>query len=85
MSTKAVPAAYRPYDAVEPRIERLLRADFRLVYGMAVPILIVTGAVVALATDPEWWMLAPMMLLVALLTAVVAVGFNHVMSQYDDR
>ena len=53
--------------------ERFLGADMRLIYGIAVPILMIIGLIILLALNPTTWLVVAILLLeVAALGVVVA-------------
>ena len=62
---------FHPLDA---RVERLLGADMRLIYGMAVPILVIVGLVIVLALHPQSWVVAVIVLLEVAALGLVLTG-----------
>jgi hypothetical protein len=57
----------------------------RLIYGMAVPLLIVVGLVIALAISGQTWLVVPLILVVIVLTAVVLIGIGQMLGDEDDE
>lgn len=67
------------------RVERLLQSgDMRLIYGMAVPLLIVVGLIIALAISGQTWLVIPLILVVIILTAVVMIGIGQMLGDEDE-
>lgn len=74
----------RSTPSLHRRVERLLQSgDMRLIYGMAVPLLIVVGLVIALAISGQTWLVIPLILVVIILTAVVMIGISQMLG--DDE
>jgi protein-S-isoprenylcysteine O-methyltransferase Ste14 len=73
-----------PFRAFDASVEQLLGADMRLIYGMAVPILMVCGLVVVLALSPSAWMVGLIVLFELLGLALVVAGFMALLNQTDD-
>jgi hypothetical protein len=67
---------FRGFDA---SMARLLGADLRLVYGMALPILMVVGLVVLLALNPTTWLVVAIMLVEVAALAVIVAGLLEMM------
>ena len=64
------------------RVARLLESgDLRLIYGTAVPLAIVIGLIVALAFSGRTWLVAPLVLVLLILTGVVIVGFMQMLEE----
>jgi archaellum biogenesis protein FlaJ (TadC family) len=64
------------------RVERMLESgDLRLIYGIAVPLAIVIGLIVALAFSGQTWLVAPLVLVLLILTGVVIVGFTQMLDE----
>lgn len=63
------------FHGFEASVEHLLGADMRLIYGMAVPILIVCGLIVILALSPAVWLVAAILALELAVLSVVIYGF----------
>jgi len=65
-------------------VERALGADVRLLYGMVVPILMVSGLIVLLALSPQTWLVIAVVLLEIAALGVVATGFAGILNDDDD-
>jgi hypothetical protein len=62
------------------RVERILGSgDMRLIYGLAVPLLIAIGFIVALAFSGKTWLVAPLVLVIVALIGIIVVGFNQML------
>lgn len=81
-------AATRPkatiYQTIDVAIERVIGADFRLIYGMAVPILILCGLIIALAAYPKAWVVGILVVLEIGTLAMIVRGFMDMMDSDDD-
>ena len=66
------------------RVERILESgDMRLIYGLAVPLLIAIGFIVALAFSGKTWLVAPLVLVIVALIGIIVIGFNQMLD--DDE
>jgi len=61
-------------------VERALGVDVRLLYGMVVPILIVSGLIVLLALSPQTWLQIAVLLVEIAALGVVVVGFVGILN-----
>ncbi len=73
-----------PFAPFERATERALGVDMRLLYGFAVPILMVCGVIVLLGLAPSPWMVAGVMLFEALCLGVVVTGFMGMLNEDDE-
>ena len=65
---------------------RLLGADLRLIYGMAMPLLMIVGLVVLLALNPTTWLVVAIVLVeVAALGVIVAALLELMRDDPDDE
>ena len=83
--TPSSPPSSSPFRGLERSVEHVLGADFRLVYGIAVPILMVIGLIILLALRPSTWLVVSVLLLEVAALAVVVVGFMGVLNDEDDE
>jgi hypothetical protein len=74
-------SAFRGFD---DSVERRLGADMRLVYGMAVPILMIVGLVVILALSPAAWLVAAIVVMEVMALGVVVYGFMGMLDEPED-
>ncbi len=74
----------RAYGAIDRGTERVLGADTRLLYGFEVPVLMVVGAIIALAFHTHWWLVAAILVLELVGVAVVVAGFVRMLGQDED-
>lgn len=66
------------------RVERILGSgDMRLVYGLAVPLVIAVGFIVALAFSGKTWLVAPLVLVIVALIGIIVVGFNQMLEDEE--
>lgn len=73
------------FHGFDESVERVLGADMRLVYGMAVPILVIVGLIVILALSPATWVVAAIVLLEVAALGVVIYGFMGLLNEPDDE
>ena len=73
-----------PFRAFDQSVERLLGADMRLVYGMALPIMMIVGLIIALALNPAAWLVAVVVVLEIAALAVVVLGFVGMLNDDAD-
>ncbi len=59
---------------------QLLGADLRLLYGMAVPILMIVGLIVLLALNPATWVVGVLVLFEIAGLALIVAGLYEMMS-----
>lgn len=79
------PAHRSPYAPFERATERLLGADMRLLYGMAVPVVALCVIIaLALGYAASAWVVAGLMVLEAIMLGIVMVGFIGVLNSGDD-
>ena len=64
-------------------MERLLGADLRLLYGMAIPILAVVDLIILLALNPSKWLVAAIVLVEIAALGLVVAGLFEMMSDDD--
>jgi hypothetical protein len=84
-STVTGPRASSPsFRAFDAGIERLIGADFRLLYGMAVPILGMCALLVALAFYPHAWLVGLIVVIEIASLGLVVKGFMAIMSDDED-
>lgn len=80
-ASRQLSAAYR---AVDQAFQRLFEVDARLLYGIVVPVLAVSGLVVLLAFDPSNWLLALVVVLLLLASLIVVLGILRMLSDDGD-
>jgi hypothetical protein len=66
-------------------VERMLGADMTLIYGMAVPILLIVGMIIVLALSPATWLVAAIVILEIAALAVVVIGFVGMLNEDDEH
>lgn len=73
--------AFRGFDR---SIERLIGADLRLVYGFAVPILMIVGLITVLALTPATWLVGLILILEIGALGIVVAGIMGMLSEDDE-
>jgi hypothetical protein len=74
----------QPFRNFDESVSRLLGADLRLIYGFAVPILMIVGMIVVFALSPSTWLLAAIMVLEIAALVVVVFGFVGMLNEGED-
>jgi hypothetical protein len=72
------------FEGFDQSMERMLGADFRLVYGLAAPILLVVGLIVILALSPAPWLLIAILVIECAALGVVLAGFVGMLNEPPD-
>jgi Na+-translocating ferredoxin:NAD+ oxidoreductase RnfD subunit len=65
-------------------MERVLGADMRLIYGFAVPVLMIVGLIIVLALRPETWLVVCVMVLECAALALVVAGIVAMLNERED-
>jgi hypothetical protein len=65
-------------------VTRVLGADARLLYGMAIPILMIVGLILVLALNPAAWLVGLIVLFEVAALALVVTGLLEMMSDEQD-
>ncbi len=55
--------------------------DLRMIYGMGTPVVGMTLLIIAALVIGETWLVAPLMALIAVSTAVVLMGINYMLDE----
>jgi hypothetical protein len=74
--------AFRGFDR---SVERVLGVDVRLLYGMVVPILMISGLIVLLALSPQTWLQIAVLLLELAALGVVLTGFVGILNDNGEE
>lgn len=85
VSSRSFHTRYAPVHRFDGAVERFLGADMRLLYGMAVPVVLasaVVAVVIAFAASP--WAIAGLVALVVVMLVVVLVGFFAMLDETED-
>jgi hypothetical protein len=75
------PRHEHPFHGFDQSVERAIGADMRLVYGFAVPILMVVGLIVILALSPATWLVITILLVEVAALGVVVTGFVGMLNE----
>ena len=75
---------FHPFGGFERGMERVLGADLRLVYGMAMPMLMIIGLIILLALGPTTWLVVGILLLEIAALGVIVTGVFGMMSGDDE-
>lgn len=73
-----------PFTGFDRSVARMLGADMRLLYGMAVPILIVVGLIIVLGLFPATWLVVTALALEIAMLVVVVFGFAEMLGERDE-
>ncbi len=73
-----------PFRGFDQSAVRLFGADLRLIYGMAVPILMIVGLIILLALTPTTWLVIAILLLEVVALGVVVSGLLGMLNEYED-
>lgn len=76
--------SFRAFRAFDHSVERLLGADFRLLYGMSVPVALLVALVVALSVSHSTWLLVLLVLLEIAALALVIYGLLGMLNEPAD-
>jgi len=74
----------RVFRGFDRSVERTLGADVRLLYGMVVPILMLSGLIILLALSPQTWLVIAVLLLEIAALGVVVTGFVGMLNDDDE-
>lgn len=80
-STTSLIRVFRGFDR---SVERSLGVDVRLLYGMTIPVLMVSGLIILLALSPQTWMVIAVLLLEIAALGVVMTGFIGMLNEDDE-
>ena len=80
----AVQRADQTPEGFDGYVERKLGADMRLVYGIGVPILIITGLICVVALQPAVWLVASVLVIELGLVALVIYAFSKMLGEPAD-
>lgn len=73
-----------PFGGFDESVERAIGADMRLIYGFAVPILMVVGLIVILALSPATWLVISILIVELAALGVVLAGFIGMLGEPGD-
>ena len=68
------------HEMIDRRFET---GDTRLMYGIAVPLIVGVVAISLLIAVASWWLLVPTVLFVIVLAAVVAIGLGKMLDEQE--
>ncbi len=74
-----------PFKGFDDSVERTLGADMRLIYGFAVPILMVVGLIVVLALSPATWLVITIVVIEVAALGVVLTGFIGMLNEPGEQ
>ena len=74
----------RVFHDFDAAAERTLGVDARLLYGMAIPILMICGLIILLALSPQTWLVIAVLILECAALGVVVTGFLGMLNENDD-
>jgi hypothetical protein len=73
-----------PFRGFDESVEHVLGADMRLIYGFAIPILMVIGLIVILGLSPATWLVVAILVMEVAALCVVLTGFIGMLNEPDD-
>lgn len=73
-----------PFRGFDESVEQVLGADMRLIYGFAIPILMVIGLIVILGLSPATWLVVAILVMEVAALCVVLTGFIGMLNEPDD-
>ncbi len=72
------------HERLEAKVERVLgTGDMRMLYGVGVPFLLMTFLIIGALVLQAEWLSFVLMALIAVFTAIVLVGLNHMLDDED--
>jgi hypothetical protein len=74
-----------PFHGFDESVEHVLGADMRLIYGFAVPILMVVGLIIILALTPATWLVVTIVVMEVAAMGVVLTGFVGMLNEPGDQ
>ena len=73
------------HEKLETNVERTFgTGDMRMLYGVGVPFVVMTGLIIAALVLESIWLTAVLMVLIVAFTAVVLIGLSHMLDDEDD-
>jgi hypothetical protein len=75
----------RVFHEFDTTVERSLGVDARMLYGMAVPILMICGLIILLALNPQTWLVVAVLLFEVAALGVVITGFVGMLNEDDEE
>jgi hypothetical protein len=76
-------ATLNPFARLDLSIERMLGTDFKIIYGVLVPMLVVCGVIILLAFHPAVWLVAVTLILEMALLALVVIKLLAMLGDDD--
>jgi hypothetical protein len=73
------------FKGLDDSVGRLLGADIRLIYGFAVPMLMIVGLIVVLALQPQTWLVISIVVLELAALGVVVYGFIGILNDEENE
>ncbi len=74
----------RAYGAIDRGAERFLGVDTRLLYGFAVPVLVIVGMIIGFSFHARWWLVGLVVLFEVVALVIVVLGFVRMLNQGDE-
>lgn len=72
-----------PFAGFDRSVEHLLGADMRLLYGLAMPVLMLVGLVIVLALSPATWLVILIVVMEVAALALVVYGLFGMLNETD--
>ena len=80
----STPESHNPFRGFDESVEHVLGADMRLIYGFAIPILMVVGLIIILGLTPATWLVIAILVMEVAALCVVLTGFIGMLNEPDD-
>lgn len=74
-----------PMHHLDQLIDSVIGADMRLIYGMAVPMLLVCGVILALVTSPSYWLVAAAIVAELCCLSLIVTKLMAMLGETDDE
>ena len=72
------------HEKLETKVESTFgTGDLRMLYGMGVPFLVMTGLIIAALVLETMWLTGVLMALIGVFTVIVVIGLNHMLDDED--
>ncbi|HTX30359.1 MAG TPA: hypothetical protein VMD09_03190 [Solirubrobacteraceae bacterium] len=73
-----------PFRGFDESVEHVLGADMRLIYGFAIPILMIVGLIIILGLTPATWLVIAILVMEVAALCVVLTGFIGMLNEPGD-
>jgi zinc transporter ZupT len=74
-----------PFRGFDRSVQHVLGADMRMLYGMAIPVLMVVGMIIVLALSPATWLVISILVLEVAALALVVYGLMGLLNESEEQ